>query len=287
MARAAALAICSAGGAFAQTVAGGVPYNTDLQLTRLSSVTIIDQQSPYTDSNGDPIYDSNGNEETIDITSVDLDLLLTYSSFPSALRKGIADGGLLTVAVEPAGYCAETAPTSGPQPAVKRFVETEPFYIPLAQLRSGPGFGPLLSTYLFEGQTENLLAYVGAPAPEAAAAPAALQAPASGPIPPADSQEGYLGVPFANLTLTLTGLNTGELKLDGITDVSEVLGVPQGKVDLLVTLGVPNVGVAVLGESAGAVVGAPAGTQEAACLPNVTPTVVIVPNDQSDELASD
>jgi hypothetical protein len=271
MAGAAALAICSAGGALAQTVPG-VPYNTDLKITPLSSLTIIDQQSPYTDDNGNPIYDSNGNEETIDITSVDLDLLLTYSSFPAALRKAIANGGVLSIAVRRPGFCAGS-PATGPAGNETNDVPTEPFLIPLTQLRNGPSAALLVSTYLFEGLTEEEFAYYVAPVPDATAAPAAKQAPepVSGPIPPADSQEGYEGVPFANLTLTLTPLNTGELKLDGITDVSEILGVPQGKVDLVVTLGAQGLGIPASNATG---VAAPA---EAACLPNVTPTVVIVP----------
>jgi hypothetical protein len=288
IAAAAALALCSAGNTLAQTAAGGVTYNTDLKLTRQSTVTIIDQQSPYLDGNGDPIFDSNGNEETIDITSVNLDLFLTYGDFKSDLTEGITNDNILSVAVQPAGFCAaNSAPASPtPAPALKSFVTTEPFLIPLGQLRNGPGFGPFLSTYLFEGQTENFLAYFGVPLAAARAAELGSPAPTQGPIPPADSQEGYEGVPFANMTLTLALPNVGEVKLDGITDVSRVLGVPQGKVDLVVTYGEANPDSDNPGApSSGGVFGSPE-VIEGACLPNVTPTVVIVPVPQQDGLIS-
>lgn len=281
MAGAAALAICSAGSAFAQTAAGGVTYNTDLQLTRQSTVTIIDQQSPFLDGNGNPIFDANGNEETIDVTSVKLDLLLTYGKFASVLKQGIANGGILSIAVRRAGFCAQAASggSANSDGTIINLVATEPFIIPLGQLRNGPGFGPLLSTYLFEGQTEESFTYIGPPplAHAAAETPALADAPAPVAIPPADSQEGYLGVPFANMALTLAFPNIGELKLDGITDVSEILGVPQGKVDLVVTLSEGIPGSSSLGAPAETFGGLPTGFIEGACLPNVTPTVVIVP----------
>jgi hypothetical protein len=290
IAGAAALSICSAGGTFAQTAAGGITYNTDLKLTRQSTITIIDQQSPYPNS-GDPDFDRNGNEETIDITSLDLDLFFSYGNFKSVLRQDIAAGGTLNISVEPAGFCAaistngSSGNSSPTQNLLGRADESEPFIIPLSQLRQGPSFGPLLSTYLFEGQAETFFdiyyGYYGAPSYGATAANAAggvlYASAAEAPIPPADSQEGYEGVPFANMSLTLTALNLGELKLDGITDVSEVLGVPQGKVDVLLSVGAgPSVPGEFLNTPDGIGVATPAPV-DASCLPSVTPTIVIVP----------
>jgi hypothetical protein len=61
--------------------------NTDLKLTAPSSVTIIDQQSPVLDSSGDPVFDSNGNEETYDVTSVNLNLFYVYTDFKTNLLE--------------------------------------------------------------------------------------------------------------------------------------------------------------------------------------------------------
>jgi hypothetical protein len=255
---AAVLAVSASGVALA--LQNEITFNTDLKLTRQSTVTIIDQQSPVLDNNEDPVIDTNGNEETYDVTSINLDLFYTYGDFRTDLLDGIANQGLLDVGVEPAGFCASF--NGGMEPAN----ETRPLEIPLGQLRKGPGLAPLLTTYLFQGLTEPQFIRIKEALAEALAP--AVGAPAPQPIPPADSQGGFNGTPYANMTLSLSFLNAGELKLDGITDLSEVLGVPQGKVDLVV----------VYSESEGDSDNADGNTtREGACLPNVTPTVTIVP----------
>jgi hypothetical protein len=258
---AAALALAISGSAFAaQKIA--ITLNTDLKLTRQSTVTIIDQQSPILDGNGNPVIDTNGNEETEDVTSVNLDLFYTYGDFKADLLDGIANQGILDIGVEPAGFCASLSPGGGMGPQN----ETRPFEIPLGQLRKGPSLPPLLTNYIFQGLTGPQFIMISRQALAEALAPA-VGAPAPQPIPPADSQGGFNGVPYANMTLSLSFLNAGELKLDGIIDLRELLGVPQGKVDLVVTYG----------ESEPDSDNANSSTLEGACLPNVTPAVTIVP----------
>jgi hypothetical protein len=260
---AAALALSASGVAVgAQPL---VPLNTDLKLTAPSSVTIIDQQSPVLDSTGAPVFDSNGNEETNDVTSVNLNLFYVYTDFNTNLLEGIANQGTLRIGVQPAGFCASINEI-GMRPAN----ETEPFDVPLGQLRKGPGLPPFLTTYLFQGLTGPEFFLVDQAIAEAEN-PVLIE-PAPEPIPPADSQGGFNGTPYANLTLSLTALNAGELQLDGITDLSELLGVPQGKVDIVVALenqpgSIDQPQVADL---------LPAAT-DVACLANVTPTITIVP----------
>jgi hypothetical protein len=259
---AAALATFVFANAFAVQAPISEDLNTDLQLTRQSTVSIVDQQSPVLDDNGNPVIDTNGNEETYDVTSVNLDLFYTYDNkFKSDLLAGIANQGNLNVALEPAGFCSFLGGGMRPEN------DTEPFEIPLGQLRKGPGLAPLLTTYLFEGLTGPQFIVIANSIAEALNP----GEPAAQPIPPADSQGGFNDTPFANVTMSLTLLNAGELTLDGITDVSEVLGVPQGKVDLVMTLDANDDGVGKVANlaAAPAVVGA--------CLPNVTPTITIVP----------
>lgn len=261
---AAALAICVSGNAFAAASPIAEDLNADLQLTRQSTVTIIDQQSLVLDDNGNPVIDTNGNEETYDVTSVNLDLFYGYTNkFKTDLLEGIANQGTLNVAVEPAGFCASIGGGMRPENV------TDPFQIPLGQLRKGPGLAPLLTSYLFQGLTGPQLIIIMRNAVQEAAGPV-LGGPAA-PIPPADSQGGFNGTPYANVTMSLTLLNAGELTLDGIDDVSEVLGVPQGKVDLVMTVNPEGLADGEIPdfETAQTVLGA--------CLPNVTPTVTIVP----------
>jgi hypothetical protein len=260
---ASAIAICSYGTSFA-AAAAPVSINTDLRLTGESTVTIVDQQSPVLNGSGSPVIDSNGNEETYDVTSVNLDLFYTYGDFATVLRDGIANQGVLGIGVEPAGFCTYLA-SGGMRPAD----ETSPFDIPLGELRMGPGLPPLLTTYMFQGLTGPEFGQVKDAIEETVALG---DAPA--PIPPADSQGGFEGTPYANMTLSLTALNAGELTLDGIIDLSELLGVPQGKVDLVVAYGEPDSSNS---DGVPPDYNTTMTTGEAACLANVTPTVTIVP----------
>ena len=165
--------------------------NTDLKLSALSAVQIINQQTAEVYDDGSPALSNAGNPIFEHVTSLNLDALFTSRDFQDDLNDGIANNGLLTVGIEPKGFCAAglNGKTLG-----------APYRIPEGQIRKNGGL--LNNTYLFEG---SLL----------------LQAIVINP----ELQQLSRQATWANMVLTVgNGLfGIGELKIDGSTDVSSLL----------------------------------------------------------------
>jgi hypothetical protein len=215
-----------------------------------ASVTIIDQQSPLQYGNGNPIVDPDtGLPETYDDTSVNIDalflgnILTPIASPTTAPTTDVAPlvSNLLTILIEPAGYCAQLASKGLTDVTFERLARG--FQIPLSSLVKVPG---LLPGYEFEGLTEDTLGLFQVPAAAEKIAPASLT---NGATFESEGPNLFDGDPWANLDIT-TSLVGGEVKLDGITDLSPLLGTPKLSVDLLI-------GVRALG-GLGAMVSAPA-----------------------------
>ena len=198
-----------------------------------ATVTIIDQQSALQDGNGNPITDPDtGLPETFDDTSVNLtasflgNILQPIAGSPGGVTANLsaAGAGTLNISIQPAGFCASFAASSGASPDSLRSRLAQPFRIPLAQLRNVPG------GQAFEGLTEVGAIFVS---PDAATAEA--MEPITGATFESEGSNFYDGDPWANLTITPSLLILpGTLKLDGITDLSALLGTPKLKVDVLI-----------------------------------------------------
>ena len=193
-----------------------------------AAVTIIDQQAQLVDDNGNPITDpSTGLPETEDDTSVNLDVLFlgnilaaggtTAPSGPTAAISAPPDA-LLNITVAPAGFCQQLlSPTSQGLVFAPRG-----FNIPVSELVKAPG---LLPAYTFEGLLGGIR-FIDPEAKRPVLAPPGATFESEGP-------DFFDGDPWANLVIT-TNLLGGELKLDGITDLSTLLGAPRPKVDVVI-----------------------------------------------------
>jgi hypothetical protein len=197
-----------------------------------ATVNIIDQQSAIEDGEGNPIDDPySGLPETYDDTSVNISAAFlgnilqpispTSPTAPMANFTNPPGGELLDISIQAAGFCAALA-NSSPAPDFGMMARAEPFRIPLGQLRS------VLGVQLFEGLTQQE-GFIQA-AEEAIS-------PGTGATFESEGPNFFDGDPWANLTITPSLLLLpGTVKLDGITDLSSLLGSPKLKVDLLIAV---------------------------------------------------
>jgi hypothetical protein len=237
-----------------------------------ATVNIIDQQSPIVDQNGNPVTDpDSGLPETFDDTSVNL-----TASFLGNILQPITPGGVtgklaalnvgtLNIGIEPAGYCAALAASSDASSDALRIERIAQFFrIPLAELRNVPG------GQAFEGLTEGR-AFLQA----ASEATAEVLAPATGATFDSEGPNFFDGDPWANLMITPSLLILpGTLKLDGITDLSSLLGTPRLKVDVVIGAVQPQA------FTAQAQAPAPGATPACITVPATVTTVPVEPTEQ-------
>jgi hypothetical protein len=236
--------VCLAVGILALTLTTKVSLADAAQLVApkilKATITIIDQQSAIEDGDGNPVDDPDtGLPETYDDTSVNLDALIFPGlTMPAPVTRGansksslglLGVPGYLAIAIRQAGFCAsQGVGPNGVSPDVGMFEGTQPFVIPLAQILP---IGPL-NSYQFEGLTDEryLTAY-----PTLAAKPALRGIEVA--TFESEGPDFYDGDPWAFFNyFGPVKLLPGELRLQGITDLSALLGAPNPTVDLVIGL---------------------------------------------------